>query len=252
MATPFGVYLTDGSHQAGAGNLALVASGAAMAITFALAGACVSGALWMANRYLHAPILTVLDLDVAPTTHDPFAGLLALGVQLIAYILFFLIMRFTVLAGYHAAEHQTVHAIERHEALDPGVVARMPRAHPRCGTNLMAAVILFSMLRTLFNAFPVLGEYSEVIAGVATVFSWRTVGTFLQERFTTRPASYRQLVSGIAAGNELLTKYVTEPPMRTRLWRRVWCMGIVQSLIGMMLVWGLGYGIWAITTGIRH
>jgi uncharacterized protein YqhQ len=36
-----------------------------------------------------------------------------------------------------------VHAIERGEPLVLEVVRRMPRVHPRCGTNLVAGIALF-------------------------------------------------------------------------------------------------------------
>jgi CBS domain-containing protein len=245
MATPFGVYLTDGSLQAGASNLALVASGAAMGLTFVVASLLVNGALSLAQHYVAIPNIASFDLDPFAGTHDIRTTLLSVGGQLAVYFTFLTTMRATILAGYHAAEHQTVHAIERFEPLVPEVVARMPRAHPRCGTNLMAAVTLFLLLQCLFRALPGFDWSSaELAAGLTTLFTWRRVGTFLQERFTTRRANPAQLQSGIAAGAELMSKYLSTPPGRPLLLRRIWCMGMLQSMIGMALVTGFAY--WAL------
>jgi len=120
--------------------------------------------------------------------------------------------------------------------LTPGVVARMPRAHPRCGTNLMAAVLVFNSIRQALTYFPALGGQDAVMimAGVATLFVWRPVGTFLQERFTTKPADSRELASGIAAGQALLARYLEEAPVRPSLLRRIWCSGMLQVMLGSL------------------
>jgi hypothetical protein len=152
-------------------------------------------------------------------------------------VVFLLLMRLTRLAGYHAAEHQTVHAIERFEPLMPAVVRRMPRAHPRCGTNLMAAVLVFMSVRQALGYLPSLSGLVEVMAAVATLFAWRPVGTLLQERFTTKPAGERELESGIAAGNDLLARYLEEAPARPSLMRRIWCSGMVQVMLGSLPCW---------------
>ncbi len=54
------------------------------------------------------------------------------------------------LFGYHAAEHQTIHAYEHGADLTPEEIARFPAAHPRCGTAfllmvVLVAVVLFSL-----------------------------------------------------------------------------------------------------------
>jgi len=253
MATPFGVYLTDGSLQAGASNLALVASGAAMGLTFVLATLLVNGGLILAQRYV--PLLNLGNYDLAPfaEAHDVRTTLFSVGTQLVLYFTFLTTMRATILAGYHAAEHQTVHAIERFEPLVPEVVSRMPRAHPRCGTNLMAAVTLFLLLQCLIRVLPGFDWSSaEIVAGLTTMLTWRSVGTFLQERFTTRAASQTQLQSGIAAGAELMAKYLSSPPVRPGLWRRIWCMGLLQSLAGMALVTGAAYGLTELWNRMHH
>ena len=237
MATPFGVYLTDGVHQAGVGSGALIATGAA-----------IGGLLFFSYLILHRAVYglqqlgllantAMWQLDVEPPADQPLAGFAHIGLRFALLAIFLLLMRFTRIAGFHAAEHQTVHAIERNEPLVPEVVARMPRAHPRCGTNLMAAGIVFFMLSSALRYVPILGmEDASVLAALVTMFVWRPVGTFLQERFTTRPARPKELASGIAAGKELLHKYHTLPPTRLKWTRRIWNMGLLQTLIGTLLV----------------
>ena len=55
-------------------------------------------------------------------------------------------MRLLPIAGYHAAEHQSVHAMEQGEPLIPQVVKRMPRVHPRCGTSFLLVVMIVSII----------------------------------------------------------------------------------------------------------
>jgi CBS domain-containing protein len=251
MATPFGVYLTDGTNQAGAGNLALVASGAALGCTFLLASLIVQSATALVQPVFHIPNIASVDLETYIAAHNLRAALWTVGADVIALLVFLVTMRSTMLAGYHAAEHQTVHAIERCEPLVPEIVARMPRAHPRCGTNLMAAVTEFLLLQNLFRLSPDLDtQTATIFAGLITMFTWRSLGTLLQERFTTRSASRRQIQSGIAAGTELMTKYRNSPPSRPRLWRRIWCMGMLQSMAGM--AGAVGIGLWLYDVWSKH
>ena len=235
MATPFGVYLTDGTRQAGAGNLALMATGALMALLFAATTLLVTGGLDYIKFHHWLPAAWFAETPQGSITPLPNA-LAAAAAYAVVFFLFVFMMRLTALAGYHAAEHQTVHAIERDEPLIPDVVCRMPRPHPRCGTNLMAAGFVFVTLMTIGMAIPGLGDEAYLPAALITLFTWRRVGTFLQAYFTTRPASLKQLQSGIAAGEELLTRYYQSPPSRVRMAQRVWSMGIVQVFIGMSAV----------------
>ncbi len=50
------------------------------------------------------------------------------------------------LFGYHAAEHQTIHAYEHGADLTPEAVARFPAAHPRCGTGFLLMVALVAIV----------------------------------------------------------------------------------------------------------
>ncbi|HMS55958.1 MAG TPA: DUF1385 domain-containing protein, partial [Fimbriimonadaceae bacterium] len=129
MATPFGVYLTTGSIGAGVGPYALAATGALMAVMLVLSTMATDSLVgFLVNRDIHNTVL--------------------LGIHNFLPLLLFLVgMRLIPLSGIHAAEHMTVHAIEREEPLELETVRRMSRIHPRCGTNLaVAAGIFFGVL----------------------------------------------------------------------------------------------------------
>jgi uncharacterized protein YqhQ len=138
MATPFGVYLSDGANQAGAGNLALVAGGAALAILATTATVIVQALVDLVGHVTHHDVSSI-SLQYSPVDGKLLPTLLATGLRLSVSLVFLSLIRISRIAGFHAAEHQTVHAIENGEPLVPEIVSRMPRPHPRCGTNILAA-----------------------------------------------------------------------------------------------------------------
>ncbi len=243
MATPFGVYLTDGTVQAGVGNLALFTSGVMMTglwlAAFAGMGVVFSGISFLLRRSV--PLLLSFGFGDEIPFRNPWLGLASVGESVLLFLVFICLMRLTRLAGFHAAEHQTVHAIERFEPLVSSVVRRMPRAHPRCGTNLMAAVLVFMTVRQVLVYVPWLSGLPDIMAAATTLFVWRPVGTFLQERFTTKPADEREIQSGIRAGQGLLDRYRNSAPVRPSLSRRIWCSGMLQIMLGAAPCWLLIY-----------
>lgn len=241
MATPWGVYLTTGTIHAGAGNRALLASGALLGLMMAGAYLAVGLALLGVQRGTGEGVYA-LWLGSQPA-RDPWRALEWLALQALALPVFALLMRLSPLTRYHAAEHQTVHAIERGEALELEALRRMPRVHPRCGTNLIAAAIVFTTVAQAATAVSgsLVDPVNAAALGAAAAFlTWRRVGAALQQYFTTRPAGDKHLASGLAAAEELLHRYVTELPVRPTLWRRLWCAGMPQMLVGVML--GLSAG----------
>jgi CBS domain-containing protein len=229
MATPFGVYLTTGALRAGAGHLGLF-----------LTGACI-GLFMVVSQIVVTAGCLLVDRAWGTSYHQLYAGkpveelLPPLWVIFTVFttssmFLFLLMMRLTPLAGYHAAEHQVVHAIERAEPLIPEIVRQMPRPHPRCGTNLVVAMSLLSL--ALLN-LPRLLATGVVLA---TILSWRTIGAWIQQHFTTKPANDKQLLSGIRAGEELLRKHREYPEFRATFFQRVLNMGLIQALAGALAV----------------
>lgn len=230
MATPWGVYLTNGTIQAGVGNWALLGSGALLGVLMALSYVAVGFACWVAQKAVGVPAYNLFTANPpAQITSANYGYFILQGVSL---PLFLLMMRALPLAGYHAAEHQVVHAMERGEPLCPEVVGRMPRVHPRCGTNLMAAVMIFALVSKAFSGFGLDTTDSAMLAALTALFTWRSVGAALQHYFTTRPANRRQIEAGIAAANDLDRKYLTTVLRRPSLARRVWCMGLPQMALG--------------------
>jgi CBS domain-containing protein len=240
MATPWGVYLTNGSIQAGAGNAALVGSGMLMGAILTLSDRVVPLFCWAAQRWLGWPLMDLYNSSPPATVNLLWVVSLLLHGGLTLPV-FLIIMRLLPLAGYHAAEHQAVHAMERGEMLIPDVVKRMPRVHPRCGTNLMAGLLVFVGVSQSLPAMRIGLEAPEsaLLGALATLFTWRSLGSFLQQHFTTRPATDKQIASGIAAAEDLQRKFLLTEPRRARFFQRLWCMGFVQMMLGTSIAFSL-------------
>lgn len=242
MATPFGVYLTDGRLRAGAVDWALVVTGMLLGITLTFSTYIVQELAILIQHQSGLPLMSLLNMSVSGKQDG--LKILALSLQIISPLLFLLILRAMPLTGFHAAEHMTVHAIEQGEPLDQRIVARMPRIHPRCGTNLMAAGAIFlsvSQTISVLAARALDSGSGAILAAMVTFFAWRPFGAFLQQYFTTKPPTDRQLQSGIAAGQELLDKFNHAPPGRPELPLRVWRMGILQVMAGASLTMPLAW-----------
>ena len=234
MATPWGVYLTNGSIQAGTGNSALVGSGIMMGALIVFSHSIVGVGAWIVQSFTSFRLFYLFKAAVPMNvTADTVGWILLHGLSL---PIFFLILRALPLSKYHAAEHQAVHAMELGEPLCPEIVRRMPRVHPRCGTNIMAGGLVFILVSQGLGALRLdwLDVWDATILGaVTTLFTWRSVGAFLQQYFTTRPAGSNHLASGIAAAESLEMKFLHSPPGRPTLRRRIWCSGMLQTVAGV-------------------
>ncbi|MEN6356176.1 MAG: DUF1385 domain-containing protein [Armatimonadota bacterium] len=227
MATPLGVYLTTGSISGGAGSFGLFLTGVSLGVMILVATLIVTGLATLIGKLTGFPINAFLNstpLTTAPNLYDlPFYISTALTV-----IIFLMLMRFSPLAGYHGAEHMTVHTIEAGEALEPEVVSRMPRVHPRCGTNLLAAAGIFVILTSKVNS-----QVVVLLAMLVVVIGWRSIGGWLQYYATTKNPNSKQLASGIAAGSEILEKYQENPNFSLTGLQRIWKLGFPQTFMGM-------------------
>jgi len=228
MATPLGVWLTTGTLNAGVPPWALALSG------LTLAGCYIAAylAVFLGLAVIRPDWAILFHSGRLGATSDN-GGILNFFVTIAQMLLFLGAMRALPIAGYHAAEHQTVWAIEKGLPLEPEVVGQMPRAHPRCGTNLMA---LAALICILFEHMPSLDAGSVLLALVFTFFAWRNFGTLLQEYFTTKPATRKQLESGIRAGKELLEKYQEQPHARVPFGMAILNSGIAYSAVGMIVL----------------
>jgi len=262
LATPLGVYLTTGAHRGGAGTPGLVLAGVALTIIYFVSRMATNGLAWLLERYTDLPLFTAKLAADHGTEMGLFAPmyqwvLALMGLELLG---FFLLLRLSPISGTHAAEHQTVHAIEQGEALTLERVARMPRVHPRCGTNLMALVFVLMIATTAFMSLhqrmAAQSGPGGVMLGILVIFFavsfiWRRLGAGLQQFVTTKQATPAQLANGIAAGEQLLARYRAHPSLPVTPWRRLLNMGIIQIALGFVaatyaLTWlsgwlGLGF-----------
>ena len=74
-----------------------------------------------------------------------------------------------------------------------------------------------------------------IFAALGITISWRTIGAWLQNHFTTRTASPAEIASGIRAGEEVLYRHQTTPYRPPRLAQRLLHMGLLQVIVGVML-----------------
>lgn len=223
MATPGNVRLLGGGVTGGASHLQVLGTGALMFLTY------------LVGNYLALGVSWFVPIDIRVT--DWYYSLH----NVMILVFFMLLLRAQPLAGYHAAEHMTVHAIEQNEPLEPETVARMPRVHPRCGTNVAVAVGLFlGISSTPLIPWP---DIRMLLALLGTLFLFRPLGSFVQSRFTTKPPNRKQLEAGIAAGKELLANYQTAANSNPSIPKRIWQSGILHAMAGSMSTAILVYAI---------
>ncbi len=216
MATPFGVYLTAGSVRAGAPGWALASTGALLFLLYVAAALL---AWWLHGAAGGPPWLRQTIAAVGPTA------------------LFLLGLRALPLSRIHGAEHKVVHAIERGEPLVPAVVARMPRVHPRCGTNIAVGATLFLGIATS-RAIPD-ESLRLIVAAVVTLLFWRRIGEVFQRFVTTREPNRRQLEVAIRAGRELLEAYRWSRIGRPSLWLRLKNSGLFHVMAGSLAAYAV-------------
>ncbi len=225
MATPFGVYLTTGTLRGGVGNLALMTTGMSMSAMILVGGIIALSATDFAAAH-----------GMTHSAADGLVGPLALG-------LFLLFMRLAPLSGIHAAEHKVVHAIERGEELTRETVRRMPRVHPRCGTNIAVGLSLFT---GVFSA-GILSNFGEdlrvVIALLVALAFWRPLGSFVQYWVTTKPPTDKQIDLGIVSGKDLLKKYEGAHVTHATFLKRLINTGVLHVLAGSAAAYFLVEGV---------
>jgi hypothetical protein len=242
MATPLGVYLTDGAVSGGAGFWGLFLTGLTLGCLAVIAVAVVHGALSLAAAHGY-------DLWAwAASPHRPpmVRALLPEALSWLPAPLIFVLLRLIPMSGIHAAEHQTVHCVERGLPLVPDVVRAQPRVHPRCGTNLVVGLSLFLVIFTgVFSATYASGQavadaatLALIAAAVPTLILWRRIGGWLQQWFATRPATEGQITGAIRAAEEVLRRRRFGSVLRFRPLRRIWCMGFAQVLLGYFALYG--------------
>jgi uncharacterized protein YqhQ len=215
MATPLGVYLTNGNLTGGVKAPALILTGMAMS------------AMLLVGVVVTALVHSALPLGTPSWVASAVINLLPVA-------LFFLQVRLSPIAATHGAEHMVVHAIERGEALRPEIVRRMPRVHPRCGTNLAIGALVFTgLVQGLWSS---LNEAGALVALIMTMAVWRPLGNFAQKYVTTKTPREKDVESAISAANELLAKYRSSERRVPGFGGRLAASGLPLILIGSMIV----------------
>lgn len=232
-AMPHGVFLSTGTNGT-ASFWGLFATGFSIVALGMISLVPTYVLVWMFEQYLrplNMPLVALLLQMGGPA--DPVRWAVArAGVNVLTFFVFLTILRFTSLAGHHAAEHMTVHAIEKHGVFgwEP-FVAEMPRAHLRCGSNLLAGI-----LPALLIGMPLLSVNPAISMGIV-VLGWlgrHHVGFFLQNNFTTRRPTTAELRHGIEAGQRLLSEWLRNPPGRIPIAHAFWRRGVPQMVVGVM------------------
>jgi hypothetical protein len=253
MATPLGVYLTDGVSSGGAGFWGLFLSGVTLGGLALAAQALVLSAGNFFARVNLQPV-TALTQHLPQALQFWMAQMGASVAPTLAVLAILLVLlRSLPMAGTHAAEHQVVHCLERGMPLLPTCVRGMPRVHPRCGTNLVVGFILF---QTTFLAAWIAAQGAGwapldrvtpalIVAAPLTLAYWRRAGGWVQQWLATKPATDRQIDGAIFAAKQVLQRREArsfQTDVRYRLVWRIWRMGMAQVLLGYALLYGLLLG----------
>lgn len=221
MATPFGVYLTNGAVRGGVPQTALIVTGMAMF------------GLFLVANYAVLAVTHLLPINILA---HPITRPLA---EASVFVLFLLGLRLAPISGTHGAEHMVVHAIERGEALIPETVRRMPRVHPRCGTNLAVGAMIFLGIFTL--EWTPYQDVRLLAAFLTTMIAWRPLGAILQQWVTTKRPTSRQLQTGIEAGEDLLRRYQSAAYVQPSILTRLVNSGLFHIMAGALAVQLVAY-----------
>ena len=223
LATPLGVYITDGKHQAGAGNWGLFLTGVAIGTILFV----IEQVFGFAYKFFN---INILNAAVFPV------------IFLMQIIVFIFLLRITPLSKIHAAEHQTINAIEKGIPLTLEAVKLQPREHVRCGTNIMVLFIGLQLVILIFVGYlskidPLL-QFVFLFVGFMFVFShWRRWGMWLQKYFTTVKAPDSYILNGIKVGEEILHKHKEDLDAKpASFFRKIWCMSIIQIIAGFAFI----------------
>jgi len=247
LATPLGVFLTTGHVRGGASDLGLFLTGVTMMCMLLVASFITNLVALGLEKWLHWPLLALTIGRNVPVNQmyagadASFASSALIGLQ---FVIFFILLRLAPLTGTHAAEHMVVHAIEEGDELTPERVAARPRVHPRCGTNLMAAMfIALAGLSIILSIERYVGSVGSItlmaLLLILIYLIWRGVGAGLQRFLTTKPPNRRQVEGAIRAAKELLLRYQRRPSHQASGLARLWNIGIIQVGLGFITTWAV-------------
>lgn len=123
-------------------------------------------------------------------------------------VLFFAAMKFTSIGRYHGAEHKAVAAYEKYGEVTLDNAKRADRIHPRCGTNILAYIMLAALIDPLIDAW-----WYAIVQFILISEAWFVlgksrasiaVGNFLQRYFTTTEPGRAELEVAVKSINALI------------------------------------------------
>ena len=224
-----GVHLSTGNVGTGSSQR-LFATGFFLVLLGATATVLAYVITWIIGEFVGVPLVG-LQLHMATPHEIPEYTFWEIALNLLTFLSFLVVVRLSPLSAYHAAEHKVVHAIERHGYASHEAARAMPRSHRRCGTTLLAGV-----LPAMLIAAPLTVE-SWPLAIMIVLLGWTfryPAGHLIQQVFTTKEPSDRQLRTALEAGRLLLERWRRSPsqpiPPLQSLWRR----GLVQMFAGVI------------------
>jgi len=223
-----GVLLSTGDAKS-APSWAIVLTGMGLIGLFAMSTVLAYALAYGLGRvFPSVPMVGLYTFAVPVTNPDPYLGW-RIAIHVIRILSVLIVLRISPVAGYHAAEHKTVNAIERTGRVDEETVRAMPKEHARCGTNLLAA-----LAPLLLALLPDISLDPLVVVLLVVVFYGirHHVGWWMQHVFTTKEPSQKQLRAGIKSGELLLEQWRTTPEA-DRPAKRLWARGLPQVLIGI-------------------
>lgn len=244
-AMPGGVFMSTGiarSPDGIVGELWLVGTGTTIALMGASGMVLTFIISWLLQQVYGIQFVEVLLM--VQTTIEPTAGpWVDVALNFLILLSFLTLMRITPLSGYHAAEHKVIGAIEHFGEPTRERARMMPRAHRRCGTNLLAGLLpLLVLSEPLYRISPIL-------AVIVVVLGWQfrfVVGYFIQAIFATKEPTDRQLDAALRSGKSVLERWRESVGERVPPLIGFWRRGMLQLFGGMLI------GLWSVHQIYAH
>jgi hypothetical protein len=239
-AIPGGVHFTSGNYGTGP-NWRLFLTGMSILGLGAVAMSLAYVVTWALGYGTGWPLAEAL-IGLPGLGNVPYLPLVQIGLNLLTFLCFLVVLRLSPLSGYHGAEHKVVHCLEHFGVIDTGLAWTCPRAHVRCGTTLLAGFLPLPLIAVPLVGIPLWGPAAAV---AVLVLGWMTrfrVGAWVQNVFTTREPTPHQMDTAIRAAEGLLARWQQDPDRRVPLWGAVWVRGFPQMVAGVVVaIWVLNW-----------
>lgn len=233
-AMPGGVHFSSGNYGTGP-NYLLFLTGVSIITLGALALALAYVLIWFAGRALGLPLTEAL-MGLAGGRDLPYGPLVHIAMNLVVFFCFLIVLRLSPLSGYHGAEHKVVHCLETYGVVEEHLAWASPRAHKRCGTTLLAGILPLPFIALPLLSVPVRGLPAALAVLVLGWLGRFTVGALVQQVFTTKEPSRRQMAAALGAAEKLLAQWRRDPYRRVPWWQGLWVRGFPQMIAGVLVV----------------